>query len=112
MLGNQLDSMGCNHHSHKCTIIDKYGNIELEIEKMGGEIEILQSHVNESFHGITNVLKDKAFMIPIHPPSTLSIASGPCWLWIMIFLIQICYFSGVWIPTLDEELWGDSPPVL
>ena len=55
MLGNQLDSMGCNQYSHKCTIIEKYGNIEVEIEKMGGEIEILHSHVNESLHGITNV---------------------------------------------------------
>ena len=38
MLGNQLDSMGCNDHSDKCTIIEKYGNIEVGIERMGGEM--------------------------------------------------------------------------
>ena len=38
MLENQLDSMGCNHHSHKCAIIEKYGNIEVGIERMGGKM--------------------------------------------------------------------------
>ena len=38
MLFHQLDSMGRNHHSHKCAIIEKYGNIEAGIERMGGEM--------------------------------------------------------------------------
>ena len=38
MLGHQLDSMVRNHHSHKCVIIEKYGNIEVGIERMGGEM--------------------------------------------------------------------------
>ena len=37
MLWNQLDSIWRNHHSHKCTIIEKYGNIEVGIERMGGD---------------------------------------------------------------------------
>ena len=35
MLGNQLNSMGHNHHSHKCTFIEKHGNMEVGIERMG-----------------------------------------------------------------------------
>ena len=38
MLGNQLESMGRNPHSHKCAIIEKYGNIEVGIERMGGDM--------------------------------------------------------------------------
>ena len=26
------------HHSHKCAIIEKYGNIEVGIERMGGDM--------------------------------------------------------------------------
>ena len=42
MIGNQLESMGRNHHSHKCAIIEKYGNIEVGIERMGGEMGHVQ----------------------------------------------------------------------
>ena len=38
ILGHQLDSIGCNHHSHKCAIIEKYKNIEVGIERMGGKM--------------------------------------------------------------------------
>ena len=38
ILGNQVESMGRNHHSHKCPIIEKYGNIEVGIKRMGGEM--------------------------------------------------------------------------
>ena len=38
MLGNQLNSMGCNDHSHKCAFIEKHGNMEVGIERMGGEM--------------------------------------------------------------------------
>ena len=38
MLGYQLNSMGCNHHSHKCAFIEKHGNMEVGIERMGGEM--------------------------------------------------------------------------
>ena len=38
MLGNQLNVMERNHHSHKCAFIEKHGNMEVEIEKMGGEM--------------------------------------------------------------------------
>ena len=38
MLWYQLDSMGHNHHSHKRAILKKYGNIEVGIERMGGEM--------------------------------------------------------------------------
>ena len=38
-LGNQLNSMGCNHHSHKCVFIEKHGNMEVEIERMGGNMD-------------------------------------------------------------------------
>ena len=38
MLGHQLNSMGWNHHSHKCTFIEKHGKKELEIERMGEEM--------------------------------------------------------------------------
>ena len=33
-----------------------------------------------------------------------------CWLWSMIFLIQGCYFNGVWILTPDMGVWGGFPP--
>ena len=38
MLWNQLDSMGHNHHSQKCAIKEKYGNIKVGIERMRGEM--------------------------------------------------------------------------
>ena len=38
MLGHQLNSMGCNHHSHKCAFIEKHGNMEVGTERMGGEM--------------------------------------------------------------------------
>ena len=38
MLGNQLNSMGRNHHSHKCAFTEKHGNMEVKIERMGGNI--------------------------------------------------------------------------
>ena len=38
MLWHQLDLMGRNHHSHKCAFIEKHGNMEVEIERMGGEM--------------------------------------------------------------------------
>ena len=38
ILWNQLESTRRNHHSHKCGIIEKHGNIEVGIERMGGEM--------------------------------------------------------------------------
>ena len=38
MLGHQLKLMGSNHHSHKCAFIDKHGNMEVGIERIGGEM--------------------------------------------------------------------------
>ena len=38
MHGNQMDSIGHNHHSHNCTIVEKYGNIEVGIERIGGQM--------------------------------------------------------------------------
>ena len=39
MLGNQLNSMGSKHHSHKCAFMEKLGNLEVEIERMGGKMD-------------------------------------------------------------------------
>ena len=44
MLWHQLNSMGHNHHSHKCAFIEKHGNMEVEIERMGGEMGHEQQH--------------------------------------------------------------------
>ena len=38
MHGRQLDLMGRNHNLHKYATIEKYGNIEVGIERMGGEM--------------------------------------------------------------------------
>ena len=38
ILWHQVDSIGNNHHSHKCVNIEKYGNIEVGIERMGGNM--------------------------------------------------------------------------
>ena len=53
MHGNQMDSMGCNHHSHKCAIIEKYGNIEVGIERMGerdGSWSVESSYVQQKHY--------------------------------------------------------------
>ena len=34
----QINSMGRNHHSHTCAFIEKHGNMEVGIERMGGEM--------------------------------------------------------------------------
>ena len=31
--------MGRNHHSHKCAFMEKLGNLEVEIERMGGNMD-------------------------------------------------------------------------
>ena len=33
-----MNSIGRNHHSHYCAFIEKHGNMEVEIERMGGEM--------------------------------------------------------------------------
>ena len=39
ILGHHLNSMGRNHHSHKCAFMEKLGNLEVEIERMGGKMD-------------------------------------------------------------------------
>ena len=31
--------MGHSHHSHYCAFIEKHGNMEVEIERMGGKMD-------------------------------------------------------------------------
>ena len=38
-IGNQLNSMGHNHHSYKCAFMEKLGNQQVEIERMGGNMD-------------------------------------------------------------------------
>ena len=38
MLGHKMNSLGHNHHSHKCAFMEKLGNLEVQIERMGGEM--------------------------------------------------------------------------
>ena len=38
IIWHQFNSMGHNHHSQKCAFIEKHGNMEVEIDRMGGEV--------------------------------------------------------------------------
>ena len=44
IFGHQLNSMGCNHHSHKCAFMEKLGNLEVEIERIGGNMDQEQNN--------------------------------------------------------------------
>ena len=66
MIGNQLNSVGCNHHSHKCAFIEKHGNMEVGIERMGGDMghEKYQPHIcRKKLHEYIN--ESLGFPLPI-----------------------------------------------
>ena len=59
-----------------------------------------------------HIWKNKAIIVltikreKLQPCQPWCYTSSKCWLWSLIFLIQRCYFSWVWILAPEEGVWG------